>query len=121
MDEASDLSLGELLAAAADGLDGVAAGADERGTTWSVGGTAFAALAGETAEFRLDPTVARAALRTPDTSASARGEGWVAFHPSVLDDGAVDRAEAWFLSAARRASRSAGPGSARSGNQRPTR
>ncbi len=103
-DQTSDLNLGELLEAAADGLDGVTTGADERGTTWSARGVIFAAIADETAEFRLDPGVARAALRTPDTKSSARGEDWVAFHPTVLDDGAVDRAEAWFLSAARRAS-----------------
>ena len=63
----------------------------------------FAALAGDRAEFRLDPLVARAALRTPGTSPSPRGPDWVAFAPAVLDDGAVDRAEAWFLSAHRRA------------------
>jgi len=109
-DEPSDLSLGELLQAAADDLDRVATGADDRGTVWSASGVPFAAIAGETAEFRLDPRVVRAALRTPDTASSARGPDWVAFRPAVLDDGAVDRAEAWFLSAARRA---AGPTNSR--------
>ena len=103
-DDESDLTLGELLQEAADGLDAVTTGADDRGTTWSLGSVPFAALTGETAEFRLDPQVARAALRTPDTAASSRGPEWVAFRPAVIDDGATDRAEAWFLSAARRAS-----------------
>jgi hypothetical protein len=40
----------------------------------------------------------RAALRTPDTAPSPRGPDWVAFAPEVLDDPAIDRAEAWFLS-----------------------
>jgi hypothetical protein len=115
-DDQSGLSLGELLQEAADGLDGVATGADDRGTTWSIGSVPFAALNGETAEFRLDPQVTRAALRTPDTAPSSRGPEWVAFRPPVLDDGATDRAEAWFLSAARRAT-----GSPPSGERRRTR
>jgi hypothetical protein len=57
------------------------------------------------AEFRLDPPVAAAALRTPDTGPSRRGEGWVRFRPDVLDHHALDRAEAWFGSAWRRAER----------------
>jgi len=47
---------------------------------------------------------ARAALRTPDTTPSQRGPEWVSFSPEALDDQAVDRAEAWFLSAHRLAS-----------------
>jgi hypothetical protein len=100
----SDLSLGDVLAAAAEGLTGVTLETDGDRTTWAVGGRAFATLAGDRAEFRLDPLVARAAVRTPDTASSARGGDWVAFAPPVLDDAAVDRAEAWFLSGHRRAS-----------------
>jgi hypothetical protein len=55
-------------------------------------------------EFRLDPIVARAALGTPDTSASSRGPEWVAFSPAELDRFAVDRALAWLGAAHRRAS-----------------
>jgi hypothetical protein len=108
--DASDLTLAEFLAAAAEAIDGLVA-TDGPNTTWSAGDAPFATLAGSTAEFRLDPLVARAALRTPDTAPSERGPEWVAFSPAVLDDGAVDRAEAWFQSAARRAS------SRRPGNQ----
>ena len=102
----SDLSLAEVLAAAAEELDGIRvedAGAGGL-TTWSAGGRPFATLAGDRAEFRLDPLVARAALRTPDTVPSPRGPDWVSFSPEELDDPAVDRAEAWFLSAHRLAS-----------------
>ena len=81
----SDLSLGEVLAAA-EGLAGVTASGDEAMTTWSAGGHAFASLAGDWAEFRLEPAIARAALRTPDASDSPRGPGWVSFAPAVLDD-----------------------------------
>jgi len=101
----SDLTLAEVLAAAAEGLAGVVAAAGDGGTTWSIDGRPFAAVASDRAEFHLDPLVARAALRTPDAGPSPRGADWVAFAPTVLDDPAVDRAEAWFLSARRRASR----------------
>ena len=73
------------------------------GVEWRRGGRPFAALAGDAAEFRLDLLVANAALRTPDTSASKRGEGWVRFSPAVVDGHAVDRAKAWLASAWRRA------------------
>jgi hypothetical protein len=99
---ASDLTLLDVLTSAAEGLSGVEVGAGGDALRWSGGDVLFATLEGDRAEFRLDPLVARAALRTPDTSASTRGPEWVAFAPSDLDDGAVDRAEAWFLSAHRR-------------------
>ena len=101
--EPTDLTLEDVLAAAAEGLDGVEASSRGGVVTWHTGGEAFAALESSRAEFRLDPLVARAALRTPDTALSPRGPDWVAFSPGVLDEGAVDRAEAWFLSAHRRA------------------
>ena len=102
-DEPSDLTLEDVLAEAALDLAGLAAVQDGAATTWSVAGAAFATLSAGRAEFRLNPLVAGAALRTPDTAPSARGTEWVAFTPAELDDGAVDRAEAWFLSAYRRA------------------
>ena len=103
-DAVSDLTLADVLAAAAEELDGVALAADGATTTWSTAGRPFAVLTADRAEFHLDPMVARAALRMPETSSSARGGDWVAFGPALLDDGAIDRAEAWFLSAHRRAS-----------------
>jgi len=99
----SDLTLLDVLTAAAEDLPGIEAGDGEGALHWSAHGVRFAALEGDRAEFRLDPLVARAALRTPDTGPSTRGAEWVAFAPSALDDGAVDRAEAWFLSAHRHA------------------
>jgi hypothetical protein len=97
------LTLAEILLAAGRELPDVVE-TDEAGmTAWSCSGTTFATLAGDRAEFRLDPLVARAALRTPDTSTSPRGADWVAFAPAILDEGAADRADAWFLSAHRRA------------------
>lgn len=106
----SDLTLADVLAAAAEGLADVVVATSPSETAWSAGSSAFAALSGERAEFRLDPLVARAALRTPATEPSPRGSDWVAFAPGVLDDGAIDRAEAWFLSAHRRAAAGARPG-----------
>jgi hypothetical protein len=97
-----DLTLAEVLAAAAEDLVGVSVASTAGTATWSVGSTPFAILGAEVAEFRLDPLVVAAALRTPDTAPSPRGHDWVAFGPAILDDGAIDRAEAWFLSAHRR-------------------
>jgi len=102
-DVLSDLTLAEILAAAAEELAGLSIEPSGTATTWSAGGRVFATIAGDRAEFHLDPLVARAALRTPDTLRSLRGADWVAFAPAVIDDAAIDRAEAWFLSAHRRA------------------
>ena len=102
-DGPSDLTLEDVLAAAALDLAGLVAVQEGATTIWSVAGSPVATLTEGRAEFRLDPLVARAALRTPDTAPSPRGPDWVAFAPAELDDGGVDRAEAWFLSAHRRA------------------
>ena len=99
------MTLRELLEAARLGLDDVSATTDEiGGITWSRRDRAFAALSadGSVASFALDPAVAAAAIRTPDTTVSPRGPGWVDFAPDELDDHAADRAEAWFESAHRR-------------------
>ena len=110
MDGPDDADLADVLASAADGLAGVAAREETGTTTWRAVGTSgaeavpFATLTGRRAEFRLDPVVARAALRTADTTPSPRGPEWVTFEPGELDDAAIDRAEAWFLSAHRHAS-----------------
>jgi hypothetical protein len=104
-EQGSDLTLLEVLVAAGEGLPGILAAGDANRWSWDSGGVVFARLDGDRAEFRLDPMVSRAALRTPDTSPSTRGEDWVAFAPADVDDAAVDRAEAWFLSAYRRAAK----------------
>ena len=102
----SDLTLGDVLAEAAAGLAGVTVRMIDDETTWPAGPAVFATLTGDRAEFRLDPLIAAAALRTPDTASSPRGPDWIVFAPAVLDDHGVDRAEAWFLSAHRRAAAS---------------
>ena len=99
------MSLAELLADASASLKGTVAGTDPDGTTtWSRGGQLFALVTGDgtVASFQLDPAVAAAAVRTPDTTASDRGPGWVDFAPVELDDRAADRAVAWLGSAYRR-------------------
>jgi hypothetical protein len=99
------VTIGEVLLAEA-------AAAGVRATDVAGGGTAFlvgdlqvatVSADGSAAEFRLDPAVAAAAQRTPDTSASDRGPDWVRFSPTDADDHAIDRAVAWLGSAARRA------------------
>ena len=71
-------------------------------TTLSHRGMAFAVLGPTAIEFRLDPAIAAAATRTPDTAPSPRGPEWVRFSPRELDGHAVDRLEAWFELAYRR-------------------
>ena len=102
------MTLAELLTDAAEPLVDVSATVDPAGgLVWDRSGRAFAAVSvdGAAAEFRLDGAVADAALRTPDTARSRRGAEWVSFRPASLDDHALDRAEAWFGSAWRRAER----------------
>jgi hypothetical protein len=106
---ASDLTLRDVLDAAAEDLGDLRHGGEGANVSWAVGDTVFVALNAGRAEFRLDQLVARAALRTPDTAPSTRGPDWVTFAPETLDDGAIDRAEAWFLSAHRRATQGSKP------------
>ena len=76
-------------------------------TTWAIHEVVFATLdgTGTTASFRLDPILAGAARRTPDTTDSFLGHEWVEFRPALVDGHAVDRATSWFEAAARRAVR----------------
>jgi hypothetical protein len=97
------------MSALRDVLAGRAAalGADSRdvagGMEFTRGGAIFATLAGGTVSVHLDPAIAQAALRTPDTAPSPLGPDWVAFSPGELDGRAIDRASAWFDAAWRRA------------------
>ena len=71
--------------------------------TWSVAEQPFAVLGSEGIDIRLDPAVAEAAARTPDTSPSTLGAEWVRLDPDDLDGHAVDRLRAWLELAYRRA------------------
>ena len=97
------VALERLLGEVAAGLPGAAATVAAGVTTWTHGGTAFADLGPNGAEFRLDRAIAEAAARTPDAGPSARGPEWVRFNPRELDGHAVDRARAWMELAYRRA------------------
>lgn len=100
------MNLADVLREAATELVDVEATEDATGAAfWSRAGRPFAALSadGTAAEFALDPAVAAAAARTPDVASSGGGPGWVRFRPSIADEHALDRAEAWFESAHRRA------------------
>ncbi len=98
------MTLAEVLEELADDDDGVVVVADDPVVSYAVADIVFAVADGPgAAEFRLGQAIAAAAQRTPDTSSSARGQEWVRFAPADLDDHAIDRAVAWFGSAARRA------------------
>lgn len=94
-------ALPDATASAGPGAPG--AGPAVRTTTWSRGGVAFAVLGPTGIELRLDPAIAAAATRTPDTAPSPRGRDWVRFNPRELDAHAIDRLDAWFQLAYRRA------------------
>ena len=101
------MSLKDVLETVAAGLNPApdAAVLPDGSTEWSREGVVFAALegTGDVVVFRLDPTLAAAAQRTPDTGPTPRGNPWVVFGPGVLDEHAIDRARAWFEAAYRRA------------------
>ena len=97
------MTVGEVIDEAAASLGSIDRREAGDGIEYLARGRAFAVVASDTAEFRLEPIVARAALGTPDTASSIRGPDWVAFRPRELDQFARDRAAAWFVSAWRRA------------------
>ena len=77
--------------------------------TWSAAGHPFAIVSDAAVELRLSEPVATAAAKTPDTTPSPRGLGWVRFAPPVIDGHAIDRLEAWFAFAFRHAADASGP------------
>ena len=97
--------LAGLLEDVAEELGSVGRHALKGATEYRRDGVAFALSDAGSAEFRLRPDVAAAALRTPAVRASDRGPGWVRFAPEQLDQFALDRATAWFESAWREAAR----------------
>ncbi len=101
-EEAADETLDERVEAVVEELDGVTRHRDGESVAYAIGGRVFAALMQDRLEVALDPAIAVAALRTPDTVASLRGSGWIAFTPDRIDRFALDRAEAWVRLAYRR-------------------
>ncbi len=102
-DDATSASLAERVEALAGAVPGTSRTEANGTVTWSAGGVVFAMLTGDAVELRLDQPVARAATRPPDTTPSRRGQEWVRFAPIAMDGPAVDRLEAWFAFARRRA------------------
>jgi hypothetical protein len=99
----ADESLDERVEGVVEDLDGVERRRDGGFVTYLFTGKPFAVLAPDALEVALDTAVAKAALKTPGSSVSRRGPGWIAFAPRVTDRFALDRAEAWLRSAYRRA------------------
>ncbi len=105
---ATDETLDERIGAILDELDDVTRTRDGDVERLAVGSRVFAVIGADLLEVALEPAVARAALRTPDTQPSPRGTGWVAFTPRANDRFALDRAEAWVRLACRRAGGTSG-------------
>jgi hypothetical protein len=99
----ADESLDERVEGVVEDLDGVERRRDGGFVTYVFDGKPFAVLAPDALEVALDAAVARAALKTPGSSVSRRGPGWIVFTPKVVDRFALDRAEAWLRSAYQRA------------------
>jgi hypothetical protein len=90
----SDQSLGDLLAELLDEMPEVEVSATRE---YAYNGVAFAHRTDEEAiDLRLGDEIGEAALRTPDTHPSSRGNAWVSFTPKAWDDMAADRLRAWF-------------------------
>jgi hypothetical protein len=88
-------------------LTAVDAVADGKAVQYRHGGRTFAIAHDRALEVDVGPDVAEAAIRTPDTTRSTQGPGWVAFTPGSLDRFAQDRARAWLDLAYRRVARDA--------------
>jgi hypothetical protein len=102
-EELGDLpeSLEEALLDAASDMPGLTVRTTDDRHEFVAAGRVVATLGGAVAEFRLDPAVTAAALRTPGTRRSTAAPDRIAFQPSELDLYALDRAVAWLRSAAR--------------------
>lgn len=91
----------EIVAELPDAVASAARGAPGAGpaistSTWSRGAIDFAVLTASGIELRLEPAIAAAASRTPDTAPSPRGREWVRFSPRAMDPHAEDRLRAWL-------------------------
>ena len=104
-DEAVDETLDERVELVIEDLAGVTRRRDGVVVLLAARERVFAVLGPDFLEVALDPPVAAAALRTPDTRPSPRGTGWIAFAPGRPDRFALDRAEAWIRLGHRRAAR----------------
>ncbi len=102
-DEALDETLDERVELVLEELGGVTRRRDGEVVLLAFRARVFAVLGPDFLEVALDPPVAAAALRTPDTRPSPRGVGWIAFAPGRADRFALDRAEAWVRLGHRRA------------------
>jgi len=91
------MTLAERLSELVDDSPDVTVRDGPRGFEYTRGDVVFAVHPSpDVVELRLGPEIAEAANRTPDTSASAQGEGWIRLAPTDWDDHARDRLEAWF-------------------------
>ena len=102
-DPSKTSTLEALAAEMVEGLPAVTTTPGGAGRTWATDGVEFAVVGPMGIELRLDPAVAAAATRTPDTAPSPRGREWVRFNPRELDAHALDRLRAWLELAHRRA------------------
>jgi hypothetical protein len=88
------MNLGDVIAELLDEVDDVEVLATRE---YARNGVPFAWRSEEDVlELRLGPEIADAALRTPGTEPSSRGEAWLKFKPGPDSQHDRDRLEAWF-------------------------
>ena len=96
-------TLSDRVSTLAQDLEGVTHGQAANGFELRRGRTLFAVVEEDAVELRLRPDIAEAVLRTPDTGPSQRGEEWIRFAPSAVDQSVEDRLAAWVTTAWRAA------------------
>ena len=77
-------------------LGDVTSSGSASGTEFKRAGQTFAVLQGSQVSLKLRPDIAEAALHTPGTSPSDRGDEWIEFQPDPSDPQDVDRLQAWL-------------------------
>ncbi len=95
-DISADMTLEQHLQDLVDEAGDVTVVESASGREYRRGGRPFAVDEAGAVELRLGPDIAEAAMRTPDSGPSSRGEDWVRVAPHEWDDHALDRLEAWF-------------------------
>lgn len=95
--------LSSLAADVTESLDGAAATTTAGATELARDGSVFARVIETGLEVRLPADIAEAAKRTPDTATIDDDAEWLRFEPASDEQHALDRAEAWLLTAWRHA------------------
>ena len=93
---AARAELADVVARIVADFEGVTTRASGPATEFLRGGQLFAEQRGASVSLRLGGDIAEAALRTPATAESRRGDEWMEFQPNVANPQDLDRLRAWL-------------------------